>query len=174
MNSEQRTAFQARYQAGLAAFEGGQYRQSIIELEQACQLSNRASRVGGEAQLWLVSAYQAADRLEAAIALCQTLQHHPQPSISRKAKDLLYILRAPRLQRPPEWLSKIPDLANLDDSAEQQRYVSAAAPTAPAEPELSLAQFATTTGDGSSDNQAFVGLAIAVAVLVLGGLWWLA
>jgi len=171
VTSEQRAAFQTNYQAGRAAFESGQYRQSIAYLEQACQTVNRRSRAGGEAQLWLVHAYQAAERWEAAIALCQELQHHPHPSISRQAKDVLYILQAPRLQRPPNWLTQIPDLAALDESATPNRYVSAQA-TPPAEPGLSLDQFPPLE-ETTASNGAFVGVAIALAVLVLGGLWWL-
>ena len=171
MNSEQRATFRAQYQAGLAAFEGGQYRQSIEYLEQACELCPSRSRAGGEAQLWLVNAYQAADRWDAAIDLCQQLQHHPYPTISRQAKDLLYILQAPRLQRSPDWLTQIPDLARLEDRPAQACYLDSKA-TPPPETRLSVEQFPVPSGE-SEDNRAFVGFAVVVAIALLGGLWWL-
>ncbi|MDY7012047.1 MAG: tetratricopeptide repeat protein [Cyanobacteriota bacterium] len=123
MSSESREAFQLRYQAGKEAFERGRYRLSIEQLETACALISRASRLGGEAQLWLATAYQAANQTQDAIALLQTLQKHPHSSTRQQAKRLLEIIKAPALKRPKEWMTEIPNLADLSESDTKNRFV---------------------------------------------------
>ena len=68
MTTDNQERFQQRYQAGKQALESGKYRQSIENLEIAKELVAPNSRRGGEAQIWLVSAYQAANQLDQAIA----------------------------------------------------------------------------------------------------------
>ncbi|MDY6785726.1 MAG: tetratricopeptide repeat protein [Cyanobacteriota bacterium] len=123
MSSESREAFQLKYQAGKEAFERGQYRLSIQQLETACALISRASRLGGEAQLWLATAYQAASQTQDAIALLQTLLKHPNSSTRQQAKRLLEIIKAPALKRPKEWMTEIPNLADLSESDAKSRFV---------------------------------------------------
>lgn len=125
MSSEQQTTFQENYQAGQQALERGQYRASIHYLETACGQINRFSRQGGEAQIWLVSAYQAANETQAAIALCEKLLRHPSPTTSKQAKDLLYIIKSPVLKRPENWMTKIPELNSLDESQLANHYAGA-------------------------------------------------
>ncbi|MGP0128668.1 MAG: hypothetical protein ACTMUB_05210 [cyanobacterium endosymbiont of Rhopalodia musculus] len=61
-----------------------------------------SSQLGGEVQMWLVTAYQAVGRLHHAITLCQTLTCHPCSDIRKQSKEILYILQAPKLKRPEE------------------------------------------------------------------------
>lgn len=121
MNSEDQEKFRLDYQAGKAAFEVGKYRISVQRLEAATTLVNPNSRLGGEVQIWLVTAYEANGQTQEAIALCRRLTKHPDSETRKQSKNLLYILEAPQLQRRAEWMTQIPDLAGLADSEPQER-----------------------------------------------------
>ena len=114
----------SEYQAGIAAFECGQYRKSVQHLEKASALVARNSRLGGKVLIWLVTAYEAVGRKSEAIALCEQLLRHPDPETSKQGRRLLYILQAPELKRPTEWLTQIPDLGALPDHDTQTRLGS--------------------------------------------------
>ena len=60
--------FYLEYQSGKAAFERGEYRASIEHLSTARNLVNLSSGLGGEVQMWLVMAYEAAGQKAEAIA----------------------------------------------------------------------------------------------------------
>ena len=124
MTSETSERIQQHYQSGKVAFERGHYRQSIEQLEQALELVTRGSSLGGEIQIWLLTAYQAAGKLEEAIALCQKVSRHPDPTTAKQGKRLLYILKAPKLRTRPEWITPIPDLAALEDNPTAQAGLS--------------------------------------------------
>jgi hypothetical protein len=160
--------FHLLYQAGKQALEKGQYRLSIENLEAARELVALASRKGGELQIWLVTAYQAANKITEAVALCKELATHPDLETRQQAQRLLYIIQAPKLNRPKEWMSEIPDLTNADSSKPQ--YVTAKKNTKnksvnnlPSE-EIDLSQVNT------QDNQ-FIWIALLLVVL---SLVWLA
>jgi tetratricopeptide (TPR) repeat protein len=108
--------FEQQFNLGKIALERGQYRQSISHLKNAIDLVSPTSKKGGEAQIWLVAAYQANGMLEEAIALGQDLISHPSFTVKKQATDLLYIMKAPRLERPKEWLTEIPDLSQMSES----------------------------------------------------------
>ena len=101
--------FHQKYLAGQKALESNQYRLSIEYLEAAINLVSGNSRQGGEAKIWLVTAYQAANKIDQAIALCENLLTHPHLRTREQAQRILYIIKAPKLERPPEWMSEIPD-----------------------------------------------------------------
>lgn len=170
MSTESLELAKSRYQAGKINFENGKYREAVEELEKSSALLSRNSRLGGEVQIWLVTAYEAAGRNEEAINLCQQLQRHPFPETSKQAKRLLYILKAPKLQRPSEWMTEIPDLGAISDN-ESKISVTAkprkSSRPAPAEPELiDLSQVNT------QDNR-FIWVTLIVIVLTLSYLAWL-
>ena len=162
--------FQDYYDKGKIALERGNYRISTENLVKAVELIGAGSLLGGEVQIWLVTAYQAAGQLENAIALCEKLTVHPHFKIRDQASDVLYIMKAPRLERPPEWMVEIPDLATTETSNPQ--YLT----TKPTKrnkirrdrvvPEVDLSQVDT------KDNQ-FIGIALIVVVLTLGSLFFL-
>lgn len=116
MVANQQEQFQIQYQAALIAFEKGQYRLSVQLLEAAIELVSPITRISGEARLWLVNAYQATGQVQEAIALCRRLSQHPHPEIRKQGARLLYILEAPRLKRPQEWMTEIPDLSKNTES----------------------------------------------------------
>lgn len=172
MSEETLEIVKTEYQAGKAAFERGLYRESVQHLEKASALVPRGSRLGGEVQLWLAQAYEAAGLLAQAIALCEQLKRHPDLETSKQGRRLLYILQAPKLQRPAEWLTQIPDLGTLPDNDAQTRLGNAPVTSKrqgqkQEQPEsIDLAQVNTR------DNR-FIWAAMIAILLTLGGLaWW--
>ncbi len=157
------------FNLGQSAFERGRYRRAIAHFQTARALTNPIGARGGEIQLWLVNAYIAAGEQAEGLALCRKLVVHPDLETSRQGKRLLYILEAPELELKPEWVTQIPDLADLDDD-QTRRY--AQTPKRPRRPKpkpkpepLDLSQVNT------ADNQ-FVWIALIGILLTLGGLVW--
>lgn len=155
------------YQAGIAAFERGQYRESVDRLEKASALTAQNSRLGGKIQIWLVTAYEAAGQRAEAIALCEQLKRHPDSETSKQGKRLLYIMQAPQLKRPTEWMTQIPDLAAIADNKSQTRIGSGNnKPKQPQQIEpVDLSQVNT------QDNRFIWVSLIAIGLLLVGLLW---
>ncbi|MBE9045410.1 outer membrane protein assembly factor BamD [Pleurocapsales cyanobacterium LEGE 10410] len=168
MTVNNREKFHQKYQAGKKALERGQYRLSIENLEAAKELVASNSRQGGEAQIWLVTAYQAANQIEQAIALCQELVTHPNTQTREQAQRILYIIKAPVLERPKEWMSEIPDLADAEQGA--SRYVAAKKKLVQNTPQLEEDLDSSPTD--AQDNQ-FVWFALVLVLVILGSLVWL-
>ena len=123
VNSISQKEFEKKYQIGKSAFERGRYRISIDNLQQAYELVSPYSRLGGEVKMWLVNAYQAIGEEQQSIALCQELISHPHGETKRQAQQLLYIIQAPKLKRPKEWMTEIPDLNSISDNTAKYRPV---------------------------------------------------
>lgn len=169
MSSDDLKVANTKYQIGKQAFECGQYRQSVAALEKACALVNRNSPLGGEMQMWLVTAYQAIGQSQDAIALCRKLSQHPNGQTRQQGRRLLFILEAPKLEKRPEWLTQIPDLSNLEDSEIKDRQGSGTSKRQPPprrfqpEPEpLDLSQIET-----EDDRFIWGSLVLAIAILAV-------
>lgn len=169
MTVDNREKFQLKYQAGKEALERGQYRLSIQNLEAAKELISPASPQGGEAQIWLVTAYQAANKITEAIALAQELVTHPDLETRQQAQRLLYIIKAPKLTRPKEWMSEIPDLATTDQGRSQ--YVTAKKQNPQSSVDI-IPQATDTPPAETKDNQ-FIWFASFLVALIIGSLVWL-
>lgn len=156
------TTTQILFEKGKDAFLQGDYRISITFLQMTMENLPKSSREGGDVLLWLVNAYQANNQSDEAIALCRELLTHPFPRIGDTARRQLYILEAPKLQRPKEWLTEIPNLDALDPS--QSRYLEAKAPSQ--KKELSADDFEDLSRMETKDNQ-FLFLALVVGCLGL-------
>ncbi|HEY9852660.1 MAG TPA: hypothetical protein V6D28_24525 [Leptolyngbyaceae cyanobacterium] len=170
MSTESLEIVKTEYQAGKSAFERGQYRQSIQHLEKASALADRNSRLGGDVQMWLVTAYEAAGQRTDAIALCKQLHNHPSLEIRKQSRRLIYILEAPQLKRPPEWLTQIPDLGALGDNDRKTRLGDATpvktSPRPRPQPQpIDLSQVNT------KDN-LFIWIALIAVIVTLAGLAW--
>ncbi|MBR8838693.1 MAG: hypothetical protein DSM106950_33000 [Stigonema ocellatum SAG 48.90 = DSM 106950] len=170
MSSESLEIAKARYQAGKVAFESGLYKEAITQLEKASALLSGNSRLGGEVQIWLVTAYEASGRTEDAIALCEQLKRHPHLETSKEARRLHYILKAPRLQRPKEWMTEIPNLAALSENEAKVRFSANSTKSSRQQvqepPELvDLSQVNTR------DNR-FIWVALIVIALTVASLVW--
>ncbi|MEG3858806.1 tetratricopeptide repeat protein [Microcoleus sp. herbarium12] len=172
MSSENLEIVQTEYQAGRAAFESGLYAQAIQSLETATGLVDRTSRLGGEVQMWLVTAYEASGDTERAIELCRKLTRHPRQETRQQAKRLLFILEAPKLTIPDEWTVKIPDLAALDENqsinfqANPNADIKYAKPKPPVPEPVDLSQVNT------KDNR-FIWVALIATIIIFCSLVWL-
>jgi hypothetical protein len=131
----------------------------------------RNSRKGGEAQIWLVTAYQAAGQTAEAIALCEQLSLHPDLETSKQSKRLLYILKAPQLQRPEEWMTKIPDLGSLAESEPSYRRGT----NVPTKRKRNLEEELEVIDKSqinTKDNQ-FIWIGLIASLMILGSLFFL-
>lgn len=175
MTNENLELGKAQFAAGKSAFERGHYRQSVQLLEKAINLVGRNTRLGGEAQIWLVTAYEAAEERESAIALCEALGAHPDFSTRKQSRRLLYILKAPRLKTRPEWLTQIPDLTSLDGAnAAAQNVFMLNRSTRPARPKPTNDFEPIDLSQVNTQDNRFVWLALLLGVIVLGSLAWFA
>jgi tetratricopeptide (TPR) repeat protein len=166
----------AQYQAGKAAFDRGQYRQSVTCLEEAANLAGRFSPLGGEVQLFLVTAYQAAGQQNEAIALGEQLTQHPDLKIRKQSRRLVYILKAPQLKLRPEWQTQIPDLSKLDNPDSETQIASryaAAAKSAPPRPRPQPTPEPIDLSQVNTRDNGFVWIALVAIALIIGGLIWL-
>ncbi len=169
MTVNDQNQFLTSFNQGKAAFDRGQYRQSIGEFETAVKLSTLGSKPGGEAQLWLAMAYQAAGDTDTAKDLCRKLIRHPHPDCRKQSQQVLAILQAPQLNRPAEWLTPIPDLTNQENTRPVNAQMRR--PRRP-KPEPSPIRFEDTRRMNTRDN-GFILAAIALIVILLGVTYWL-
>jgi tetratricopeptide (TPR) repeat protein len=169
MTTEQQEKFRLRYQAGKNALEKGEYNLSVQYLEEAKELVAKSTRLGGEAQIWLVMAYQAAGQLKEAIALCQELATHLHPEIRQQAKRVLYIIQAPQLKRPKEWMSEIPDLTAT--SNDQPQYVTAKNQRKNNNNQTNLSDETVDLSQVNTKDNQFIWFALVIIILTFGGLF---
>ncbi|HEY9702497.1 MAG TPA: tetratricopeptide repeat protein [Allocoleopsis sp.] len=162
--------FTLEYEAGKMAFERGEYGRSIAHLEKAIAYVSITSSLGGEAQIWLVTALDAAGEQEKALALCRKLVRHQSVETRKQSKQLLYILSSPKLARNPEWLTEIPDLTKLSESESKFQKPSSNsnsksyAKSKDLEP-IDLSQVNTKDND-------FVWIALIAIIVIFSGLFW--
>jgi tetratricopeptide (TPR) repeat protein len=164
----------AQYRMGRDFFERGQYRQAVQCLEKAASLVNRTSPLGGDVQIWLVTAYEASGQLAEAIALCEQLTRHPHRETRKQSNRLLYILKAPRLKTRPEWLTQIPDLTALED-AERDRpraYTPPIKRSQPKPPKPKIDLEPIDLSQVNTQENRFIWLALVAIALIVGSLVW--
>ena len=169
-NAEKRAQAEAEMATGLALFERGRYKRAIAHFETALSYTHPLGSKGGEIQTWIANAYIAAGDEETGKALCRKLILHPDLETKQLSKRMLYILEAPELEMKPEWVTKIPDLANMDDDtkiryAQRPKKKRRHKPKPEPEP-IDLSQVNT------ADNQ-FVWIALIGVILTQSGLFWL-
>ncbi|HSM82146.1 MAG TPA: tetratricopeptide repeat protein [Nodosilinea sp.] len=175
MTDDTRDLAKTQYAYGQAAFERGSYRESVEFFEEAVRLAKAATPLGGEIQTWLVNAYSAVGRQQDAIALCQALARHPDIETRKQGKNLLYILQAPQLQRPTNWMTQIPELDGI--SGEGAQVMGASKYSTTSKPGVRSRPMPEPTPiDPSQINtrdNGFLWAALVGVALVLGGLLWL-
>ncbi|KAJ0544902.1 putative tetratricopeptide-like helical domain superfamily [Helianthus annuus] len=115
--AERRKMAQLMFDMGQRAYGKGMYGRSIEYLEGALTIIPRPTLFGGEIQIWLAMAYEANNRHKDCIDLYRKLEtSHPIISIRRQAKDLRYILQAPKLKISQEEMVTIPLIGSSYDS----------------------------------------------------------
>jgi tetratricopeptide (TPR) repeat protein len=172
MTSESIEIANNRYQKGKAAFENGQYREAMENLETASSLTTKNSRLGGEIRIWLATAYEAVGRNEDAVALCQQLKRHPYSETSKQAASLEYIWTAPKLKRPQEWMTEIPDFGNISDNNQKNNPVSNAKGSTNRPKKIPEREYIDLNQVNTSDNR-FIWVALLAATITVSYLLWL-
>lgn len=115
--AERRKMAELMFDLGQRAYGKGMYGRSIEFLEGALTIIPRPTLFGGEIQIWLAMAYEANNRHKDCIDLYRKLESsHPSVSIRRQAKDLRYILQAPKLKISQEEMVTIPLIGSSYDS----------------------------------------------------------
>ncbi len=160
------------YQQGQDAFARGRYREAVQQFEEAVALAQATTPLGGEIQTWLVNAYSALDREAEAIALCEVLTRHPDLETRKQGKALLYILQAPKLKRPGNWVTKIPDLDGITEDRSLSRG-SSSLPVPPSKPQPRSEEKPLDPSQINRQDNRFLWVALTVIGMLLGGLLWL-
>jgi len=164
---------QTEYRSGKSAFERGRYRQSVEHLEKARDLVEKNTRLGGEVQIWLATAYQAMGQHQNAIALCRKLIRHPSLETSKQSRRLLEILEAPELNSNLEGLINIPDMSGIEDNERPIKILQKTRPStsgSSSTPEL-FPEPIDLTQVNTQDN-GFLGIALAAIIMILSGLFF--
>lgn len=176
MTTEQRDLAQREYEAGKSAFERGDYRQAVMYLERSNALVEPGSKLGGEMQIWLVTAYEAAGQRTEALNLCLKATKHPDLTTRKQGRRLLYILEAPRLKTRPEWLTEIPDLGTIDENESERDFGrSKFAPTKPpkrVEKVRSVVPEEVDLSQVNTKENGFIWAALIAGVAIVAGLVW--
>lgn len=164
---------QTEYRSGKITFERGRYRQSIEHLETACDLVDKNSRLGGEIQIWLATAYQALGKTPNAIALCKQLSRHPSWETRKQSRRLLEILEAPELKSNLEGLIQIPDMTGIDESSRSTKdlLTRSATPLKRSTPKSSSPETVDLTQVNTKDN-GFLSMALILIAALIGGLFF--
>jgi hypothetical protein len=164
--------FDPDYQSGQIAFERGEYRQAVGYFLAAIAQVEPNTKIGGEVQIWLVTAFEAAGQASEAKALCQKLANHPSLDTRQASKRLLYIMQAPDLTRKDEWLTKIPDLSHLEDA--EGNFAVNNQPLPPPPPKkLSLEEryAPVDLSQVNTKDNNFISIASLLILVTLGCLW---
>lgn len=84
------------YRKGMAFFERGDYRESVLWFQQAL----KETPADAELSLWFVQALDAYGAHDEALKLCRSFTKFPDPKISKQARSLLVVMEAVPLSRP--------------------------------------------------------------------------
>jgi hypothetical protein len=149
--------FDPDYQSGQIAFERGEYRQAVSYFLAAVAQVQPHTQLGGEVQVWLVTAFEAAGQLPEAKALCQQLANHPHLDTRQASKRMLYIMQAPDLVRKNVGINT--------------RSIS---PPPPKQPSLEERYAPIDLTQVNTKDNNFIAIALLLTLVTLGGLWLLA
>ena len=173
MTDDTRDRAKTYFAQGQAAFERGSYREAVECFEEAVTLAKAATPLGGEIQTWLVNAYSAVGKQQEAVALCQALARHPDLDTRKQGKNLLYILQAPQLQRPTNWMTQIPDLDDLSADGAKSLGGAGYSTATKSTPRTKLEEPPIDPSEINRQDNGFLWAALVGVALVLGGLVWL-
>ncbi len=154
-----------------AGFERGHYRQVLEQVQQAQSRYPQS----GKLRLWQALAQEALGQTQEAILLAQTLLRNPDPEVAQQARYVLGIWQAPRLRRPPEWLSEIPDLSQLEEAEPagyRLAYRRSQGKSSPPRPAASSSNLLTSSGADRFDTK-LIWVLIGILSALLAVLAWL-
>ena len=146
------------------ALDRGDYGQVLRLLEPLAERHPPRGATGAGVRLIMATALMGQGRSEQAAACCRALLACHDPVLRGRARDLLQVLEAPVLNRPPEWNLTLPTISGaepLEGKAAGPRRRARSAPPAPPPPPVGT----TRTPRG------FAALAaVLLALLLLAGL----
>jgi len=117
--------------AARQALERGDYGRVRVLLEPLAEREGPRTPVGAGVRLLLATALMGQGDTEGAAAWARAVQNCLDPALRARARDLLYVLEAPALQRPRAWSLTLPDLSGGEPL---ERLGPAAARRRPEEP----------------------------------------
>lgn len=125
----------------------------------------------GTLKLWQALALEAMGRTAEAIALTRPLLKYADADVVDQARYLLSVWEAPRLRRPREWLTEIPDLSHLSEEGWNLTPMLPRKPSSRSHPtEIRSQSSDPAPGDRSDNGKMLWVLAIATGLaLVLWG-----
>lgn len=97
-------------------FNRGLYPEATLLYAEAVAVVGAESRLGGQYQLWQAQALDAAGRKSEASVILQNLDAHLDGEVRKIARELLFIMTAPRLQLDSDSFMQIPQ---IDDTSSQ-------------------------------------------------------
>jgi hypothetical protein len=146
------------------ALDRGEYGQVLRLLEPLAERHPPRTAAGAVVRMMMATALMGQGRSDRAAACCRPLLACQDAVLRGRARDLLEVLEAPALNRPPEWNLTLPTLSGaeaLEGKAVRPRRRAKAAPPAPPPPPVG----STRTPRG------FAAVAVALlALLLLAGL----
>jgi tetratricopeptide (TPR) repeat protein len=167
--------FDTDFESGQIAFERGEYRQAVSYFLAAIAQIQPNTKLGGEAQVWLATAFEASGQITEAKALCQKLANHPSLDTRQASKRMLYIMQAPELVRREEWLIEIPDLSHLEDAEGNAPVNNTPTPLPPAKVKSIDEIYAPIDlSQVNTKDNGFIPIALILTTATLIGLWFAA
>lgn len=97
--------------AARQALERGDYGRVRSLLEPLAEREGPRTSVGAGVRLLLATALMGQGETERAADCARAVQESLDPALRARARDLLYVLEAPALQRPRDWSLTLPDLS---------------------------------------------------------------
>ncbi|MFN7228673.1 MAG: DUF3153 domain-containing protein [Synechococcaceae cyanobacterium] len=94
--------------------ERGDYGQVLRLLEPLAERHGPATALGGRLRLQIVTALMGQGDSQRAAAVCRSLTACRDSQLRSQARDLLLVLEAPALRRPPEWSLTLPALPDAE------------------------------------------------------------
>jgi hypothetical protein len=150
------------YRKGMAFFERGDYRESVLWFQQAL----KETPEDAELSLWLVQALDAYGANDEALKLCRSFIRSQDPKISKQARSLLAVMEAVPLSRPSR---------PLPDPKEYDFNLSGAQSGGGGKSSPTPAPQAKTSTEETSSASLPTGYLWIVAALVGGAtvVWWI-
>lgn len=152
---------------GRDALEKGFPNEAIVAFEAALDQGYPQSYLGGEIQIWLATAYEAAGQHQAAVDRCRQLASHPHPTIRKQSADILYIWEAPTLQTRPDWVVNIPDLSEVEDNPAPTSGAGLNRKKQRPKPELPEPQIDPSQINRQENQFIWLGLGVTAIVLLI-------
>jgi hypothetical protein len=123
--------------AAREALERGDYGRVLGLLEPLAERQGPRTPVGAGVRLLMATALMGQGETQRAADCCRAVQDCLDPALRARARDLLYVLEAPALNRPRDWSLTLPDLStgasleSLGPGAARGRRQTVAAPPPP-------------------------------------------